>query len=70
MTIAEPLLVLMLAYIGVGLAFAVHFVTRLAPRIDESAIGAPLGFKVLIFPGVVALWPVLAFKAARAKDRE
>jgi len=68
MTIAEPLLILVLGYIGVGLAFAVHFVTRLAPRIDESAIGSPLGFKLLIFPGAAALWPLLAFKVSRMKE--
>ena len=47
------------AYLAVGAAFAVPFVTRWAGRIDPDAAQGSWGFRVLIFPGTVALWPLL-----------
>lgn len=47
-------------YVAVGLLFAVAFVAIGAARIDPGARGAPLGFRLLIFPASVALWPLLA----------
>ncbi len=43
--------------LGVGFAFA--FVTVGLKRIDSQAIGSSAGFRVLIFPGSVAFWPLL-----------
>lgn len=42
-----------------GLVFAIAFVTTGVKRIDSQAIGSGLGFRVLIFPGAAALWPIL-----------
>lgn len=47
-------------YAAVGALFALAFVARGARRIDPSAVKGSLGFKIAIFPGVVALWPILA----------
>ena len=41
-----------------GLVFAIAFVTTGVKRIDSQAIGS-VGFRVLIFPGSAALWPLL-----------
>jgi hypothetical protein len=41
-----------------GLVFAIAFVTTGVKRIDSQAIGS-VGFRVLIFPGSVAFWPLL-----------
>jgi len=41
-----------------GLFFAIAFVTIGVKRIDAQAIGS-VGFRVLIFPGSAALWPLL-----------
>jgi hypothetical protein len=46
-------------YAAIGLLFASLFVTRGVTRVDPAAIGGSLGFRVLIFPGVVAFWPLL-----------
>ena len=43
-----------------GLVFAVPFVIWGVDRIDPAARRSRLGFRLLILPGVVALWPVLA----------
>ncbi len=48
------------AYAGIGLAFAVAFAVRGAGTIDPAARHASWGFRILIIPSAVALWPVLA----------
>lgn len=45
-----------------GLAFAGAMLFFGVGRIDPSARGAGLGFRLLILPGMVVLWPVLAWK--------
>ncbi len=42
-----------------GLFFAIAFVTAGVKRIDSQATGSGVGFRVLIFPGSAALWPLL-----------
>ena len=42
-----------------GLIFAIPFVVTGVKRIDSQAIGSGVGFRVLIFPGAAALWPLL-----------
>ena len=59
------------AYMGLGALFALAFVIKGAAAIDPSAKGAPIGFRLLIFPASAALWPLLLvkwLKAARAGD--
>jgi hypothetical protein len=46
-------------YISLGVAFAIAFVTIGVSRVDSQAIGSSLGFRILIFPGSVAFWPLL-----------
>lgn len=46
-------------YLSLGLAFAIAFVTIGVSRVDSQAIGSSLGFRILIFPGSVAFWPLL-----------
>ena len=47
-------------YLLAGMIFGLLFVTVWAGRIDPSARQTGWGFKLIILPGVVALWPVLA----------
>jgi hypothetical protein len=47
------------AYALVGALFALFFVIRGVERVDSEARGASVGFRFLIFPGVLALWPLL-----------
>ena len=46
-------------YAAAGSAFALLFLTLGLPRIDNGAKGAGLGFRLLILPGLIALWPLM-----------
>jgi len=48
------------SYALAGLVFALVFLPRAALRVDPHLAGAPWTVRLLILPGVVALWPVLA----------
>lgn len=50
------------AYGVLGLVFAVVLHGRGLPKFDPGAQGAGLGFRLLITPGVIALWPWLALR--------
>ena len=54
------------AYALFGVLFAVPFVLKGAARLDPDAVGATWGFRVLIFPGAAALWPLLFVRWMRA----
>ena len=51
-----------LIYLLLGFVFAIVFIAVGAGRLDEKAKGTSWWFKVLIFPGSMALWPVLLLK--------
>ena len=55
------------AYIGVGLLFAIAFVTVGVRVIEPRARGGSVLFHVLIVPGCTALWPLLCSKWLRAR---
>jgi hypothetical protein len=62
MLLAEIVLLAALVWLLAGLAVAVPFVVRGAGRIDEAARNASVGFRLVILPGVVALWPMLLLR--------
>ena len=66
MQIARWILAIVAAYTGTGIVFGVPFLAFGIERIDPAARGAGVGFRVLVFPGVVALWPVMAARWARS----
>jgi hypothetical protein len=47
-------------YLASGLVFAIPFVLRGVTRIDPHAEPGTWGFRLLIVPGTVFLWPILA----------
>jgi hypothetical protein len=59
-------------YAACGLLFALVFLVRGVERLDPAARESSLGFRLVILPGVVALWPLLAgrWRAWRRSDRE
>jgi hypothetical protein len=63
--LAEWIIGIIAVYAAIGVVFAVLFVSAGAGRIDPAARGAGLGFRLLIFPGVAALWPLLASRWLR-----
>lgn len=69
---AVVILEILALYFAIGTLFGVVFAWRGVSRIDSAANGAPWTFRLLILPGVIALWPMLAFRwqmAARTRDR-
>lgn len=46
-------------YALLGVFFGLAFVSVGVKRIDSQAIGSGIGFRMLIFPGSVAFWPLL-----------
>lgn len=59
-------IVIVSIYVAVGIVCAAGFVWRGVDRIDPAAHGAPWTFRLLIFPGAVALWPILVRRWSRA----
>ena len=53
-------------YAVAGLIFAVAFVSFGVQRVDAAARGAGIGFRVLVLPGAIALWPFLLRKWVRS----
>ena len=51
-------LLMMGAYAGLGLLFALWFVFFAIARVDKEARGTGIGFRLIIIPGVTALWPI------------
>jgi hypothetical protein len=49
-------------YLLLGLGFAGVFQWRGLHRLDPATHGAGLGFRLLITPGIAALWPLLAWR--------
>lgn len=58
---------LLALYAGAGLVFALFFVTRGVGRVDPVARESTWGFRLIIVPGVVALWPLLARRWLRGQ---
>jgi hypothetical protein len=54
------ILILMAAYLALGFLFAVPFVLTGVKRIDPHAAHGSWGFRILIFPGTIVLWPLVA----------
>jgi hypothetical protein len=65
--VAEVILLSALAYVLGGLAVGVPFVLGGVDRVDEAARGASLGFRLLILPGTIALWPLTATRWIKAR---
>jgi len=65
---AETTVYLAIAYWAVGVVFGTAFILRGAARVDPAAKGAGWGFRLLILPGVAALWPLLLRRWLKASD--
>lgn len=49
-------------YATSGIIFGVYFIFRGVGLIDPAARDTSFGFKLVIWPGVAALWPILLFR--------
>lgn len=59
---AEAIIGTLAGYLVLGLAFALIFVTRGVGAIDPDARHMPRLVRLLIVPGVAALWPLMLWK--------
>lgn len=50
------------AFAVVGVVFALMFLARGVTRLDPRVAGAPKTLRLLILPGIVALWPLFAWR--------
>jgi len=60
--LANILVLAVSIYLGIGLLFSIPFAFIGAGGIDSTAREATLGFKLIIIPGSMALWPLLAWR--------
>ena len=65
---AQAIIGTLAGYLGLGLAFALIFVMRGVAAIDPAARGMPRLARLLIAPGVIALWPLLLWKWFKQKS--
>lgn len=60
--IAQVIVEIFEAYALAGLGFAMLFLPRAVVHLDPRVAGAPRTLRLLILPGVVALWPLFAWR--------
>jgi len=60
--IAEVIVATFEAYVVAGVIFALLFLPRAVVRMDPRVAGSPRTLRLLILPGTVALWPLLAWR--------
>lgn len=58
------------AYAGVGLIVGLWLLLGGLKRVDTLGAAAPLRVKLLILPGLIALWPLMLRRLAGARPRE
>jgi hypothetical protein len=62
LVIAQFIVSVVEAYAVAGVAFALMFLPRGVTRLDPRVAGAPKSLRLLILPGIVALWPLFAWR--------
>jgi hypothetical protein len=65
---AELFVIVLEAYAATGLLFAFVFVTVGIKRVDPLSRGSGIGFRLMILPGITALWPVMLTRWIRCKE--
>jgi len=64
-TLVKTFVYVLEIYAGLGLIFAVPFAWFGVQRVDSEAQGSEVGFRLLILPGVAALWPMFLYRWTR-----
>lgn len=57
-----------LLYLFAGVVFAILFLRKGIEKVDAGAHGSGFGFRLIIFPGTIALWPILLNKWLKLKQ--
>ena len=70
MNLAEILVVAAEVYLGAGLAFSLWYVSRGVTRVDESAAGSGILFRLFLIPGTAVLWPFLVKRGFEGRSSD
>lgn len=62
MTVANMIVAALAAWFGIGAVIAILFLVFGVNRIDESAKGASVFFRPMIFLGCAMLWPAVVIR--------
>jgi len=54
-------------YLIAGVLFAIFFLVKGIQKVDTTAHGSGWGFRLIILPGTIVLWPVLLNKWRKVK---
>ena len=69
--VASNIVTLAAMYLATGFLYMLIVQLKGAASFDRAAQGAGVGFKLIIIPGLILLWPVLFFKLrSRKADHE
>ena len=63
--VANTLLTVIYIYLVIGLFEGTVLVSFGLDRVDSETAGAGIGFRLIILPGAVALWPLLLRRMIR-----
>lgn len=62
MALAETIVLFAGLYFVVGAVIAIAFLVLGASRLDSSASGSSLLFRITVFPGCAVLWPYILLR--------
>ena len=66
---AEVVFVIVTVYLVLGVLFVVPFLLKGLTKVDTSAHGGTIGFKLILIPGVIVFWPVLLNKWMKNRNQ-
>lgn len=69
MLVAEIIVYAAFIYLALGSLFAVYYVFAGVQKYDEDAKNAGIGFRLIIFFGVAALWVIFASRMLSGRKR-
>jgi hypothetical protein len=67
LTVVQLAVAAAFVYALTGLLFAIAFVAFGVRRVDPTANGSGIAFRLIILPGVAALWPLLLSRWIRRR---
>ena len=65
----EAIPLVLLVYLAIGVVVGLCFVLRGVNRLDSAAVDSPFVFRLMILPGCIGLWPVVAVEVVGCTER-
>lgn len=66
---AEIIVYSTFVYLAIGVLFALWFIAFGITKLDDSAKGTSVGFRLLIFFGAIPFWILLAWRLFKGEKR-